>query len=169
MKNKDLSKEYLNIVKNILEHPEFQRRKEYPHHGEITVYDHCLAVSYTAYCIAKKMGLDYESAAIGGLLHDFYDSPWQECTEKKKLFEKHGFVHAKEAAKNSWKYFPEYMNEKREDIILRHMFPLNVKPPKYMESWIVTMSDKYVSLEVLKDIKHLHRYVGFNNKKERRK
>ena len=87
MKKKTISEEYLEIVSNILEHPEFQRRKDFPHHGNISVYDHCLAVSYTAYCIAKKMGVDYKSAAIGGLLHDFYTSPWQDCTEKKKIFE----------------------------------------------------------------------------------
>ena len=40
--------------------------------------------------IAKKLKVDYKSAAIGGLLHDFYTKPWQEDTEKKKFFEKHG-------------------------------------------------------------------------------
>lgn len=167
MKKKELPQEYLEIVSFILNHPEFQRRKTYPHHGKVTVYDHCLAVSYTAYCIAKKMGVDYRSAAIGGLLHDFYDSPWQDDV-KKKLFEKHGFVHARQAAENAWKYFPEYMDKKREDIILRHMFPLNIRPPKYIESWIVTMSDKYVSMEVIKDVKHLPRYIGFGPKKRKK-
>ena len=86
----------------------------------------------------------------------------------KKLFEKHGFVHARQAAENAWKYFPEYMDKKREDIILRHMFPLNIRPPKYIESWIVTMSDKYVSMEVIKDVKHLPRYIGFGPKKRKK-
>lgn len=56
------------------------------------------------------------------------------------------------------------MNEKIEDIILRHMFPLNIRPPRYLESWIVTLSDKYVSMEVIKDVKHLHHYVGIKKK-----
>ena len=30
------------------------------------------------------------------------------------------------------------------------MFPLNIALPKYKESWIVTISDKLVSLEVMK-------------------
>ena len=41
------------------------------------------------------------------------------------------------------------MNKKVENIILRHMFPLNIVPPKYLESWLITLTDKYVSLEVV--------------------
>lgn len=166
MKKQNLPEEFIEIISPILEHPEFQRRKTYAHHGKVSVYEHCLAVSYVAYRFAKKVNADYRSAAIGGLLHDFYDSPWQENIQKKKFFEQHGFVHASEAAKNAWKYFPDIMNEKIEDIILRHMFPLNIRPPRYLESWIVTLSDKYVSMEVIKDVKHLHYYVGIKKRKK---
>lgn len=168
MKKKQLPLEYQEIIKDIESHPEFQKRKEYPHHGKITVYDHSIEVSFLAYRMAKKLHVDYQSAAIGGLLHDFYDKPWQSCTERKPLLKKHGFVHASEANKNAWKYFPIYMDEKRSDIIKKHMFPLNITPPKYIESWIVTLSDKYVSLEVLKEWKKIPRYIGFGAKKEKR-
>ena len=67
----------------------------------------------------------------------------------KKILEKHGFVHAKEASENSKIHFPEYMNKKIENTILRHMFPLNKIPPRYIEGWIVTLADKFVSCEVL--------------------
>lgn len=140
--------EYYEIVKEILKHEEFQKRKTYKHHGDITVYDHSLAVSKIAYSMAKKLNKDYKSAAIGGLLHDFYDKPWQENVEKKPFFQKHGFVHARQAKMNANKYFPSLMNEKIDNMIERHMFPLNKVPPKYVESWIVTLADKYVSLEV---------------------
>ncbi|MBS7020911.1 MAG: HDIG domain-containing protein [Firmicutes bacterium] len=169
MKKKQLPLEYQEIIKQIEKHPEFQKRKEYSHHGKISVYDHSLQVSFLAYRMAKKLHVDYKSAAIGGLLHDFYDKPWQECTEKRPFFKKHGFVHASEASQNAWKYFPMYMDKKKEDIIKKHMFPLNIKPPRYIESWIVTLSDKCVSLEVLKDWKQFHRYIGFGPKKEKRK
>ena len=97
--------DYYETVKCILEHPEFLKRKNYKHHGETSVYDHSLVVSYTSYRICRFFGLDKKSAAIGGLLHDFYYKPWQENIEKKPLFKKHGFVHAKEALENSKKYF----------------------------------------------------------------
>ena len=160
-----MSKEYNEIIKNILEHPEFIKRKEFKHHSEISVYEHCLAVSKLSYKICKKLKLDYKSAAIGGLLHDFYTKPWQECSETKKFLEKHGFTHARDAYKNAHKYFDDMMNEKIDDIILRHMFPLNKKPPKYKESWIVSLVDKYVSLEVIKDPKFLPKLIGIKKRK----
>lgn len=54
-------------------------------------------------------------------------------------------MHANQALNNSKKLFPEFINKKTIDIISKHMFPLNITPPKYIESWIVTISDKMVS------------------------
>lgn len=156
--------EYYNIIYDILKNSEFQKRKKYKHHGDITVYDHSLAVSKLSYIIAKKLKCDYKSAAIGGLLHDFYKEPWQENKEKKSFFKKHGFTHAKDAMDNSYIYFNNLMNSKIENIILRHMFPLNKIPPKYIEGWIVNLSDKYISLEVFKNYKFLYRLLGLKSR-----
>ena len=65
---------------------------------------------------------------------------------------------------NAHKYFPNLMNEKIDDIILRHMFPLNKIPPKYKEGWIVTTVDKYISLEVFKNPKFLPKLIGLGKK-----
>ena len=130
--------EYYLIVKDILENPEFLRRKEFRHHGNRTVYDHSLAVSILSYRIAKRLHLDYKSAAIGGLLHDFYYKPWQEAKDPRPFFKKHGFSHAGEALENSKIYFPYLMNKRVEDIIKKHMFPLNIKPPMCREGWVIT-------------------------------
>ena len=158
--------EYCNIVKKILKNPEFIKRKEYRHHGNRTVYDHCLLVSIISYKIAKKLNMDYKSAAIGGLLHDFYYKPWQEHKDPRPFFKKHGFAHAGEALENSKTHFPELMNNRIEDIIKKHMFPLNIKPPKYKESWVITCVDKYVSMEIFKDVKNLPKYVGIFKKEK---
>ena len=103
--------------------------------------------------IAKKIGLDYKSAAIAGLLHDFYYKPWQENHEKVPFFKMHGFVHAHEALENSRKNFPELMNPVVENCIERHMFPLNIVPPKYREGFIITCVDKWNSVRELPSIK----------------
>lgn len=87
--------------------------------------------------------------AIAGLLHDFYDKPWQTNQEKTKFFQKHGFVHAEQARKNAVKYFPQFVNEKIESMIQTHMFPLNRKIPKYKESWLLTFIDKADSMDFL--------------------
>lgn len=154
-----MNENYLKIINPIITNYEFQKRKKYRHHKDKTVYDHSLQVSYLGYKIAKYLPkVDEKSVAIAGMLHDFYDKPWMENKEKKKFFQKHGFVHAKEARDNAYKYFPELMNKKIENMIIRHMFPLNIIPPKYIESWIITISDKIVSMEVLfqfETLKHI--------------
>lgn len=158
-------KEYYNIIKDIVNHEEFLKRKDFLHHENESVYEHSLKVSYVAYKIAKLLGVDKEKAAIGGLLHDFYYEPWQDKLGKKSpFFKKHGFVHAKEALENSCKYFNKYMDKKTKNIILRHMFPLNIIPPRYIEAWIVTMADKYVSMSVLKHPKAWPKYLGLKPK-----
>jgi hypothetical protein len=44
------------------------------------------------------------------------------------------------------------------------MFPLNIKPPFYLESWIVTIVDKCVSIEVFKNPKGLLKYIGIKGR-----
>ena len=157
--NKKLSDEYLEIISEILSNSEFIKRKEYHHHENRSVYTHSLIVSYYSFLIAKKIKLDYRSAAIAGLLHDFYYEDWQQ-KPKKGLKNLHGFVHAKEAAENSKKHFSNLINEKISDSIIKHMFPLTLLPPKYFEGWIITIVDKIVSLEILRQPKYLYKYVG---------
>ena len=125
------------------------KRKNFEHHYNESVYDHVLRVSYDCYKIGKRLKLDYKSLAIAELLHDFYDKPWQDCFEKIKFFEKHGFVHAEQARINAIKHFPHLVDEKIGDMIKTHMFPLNIKLPKYKESWILTIVDKADSMEFL--------------------
>lgn len=144
-----LYKEYYEIVKNILDSKEFKKRKKFNHHYNESVYDHCLKVSFDAFCYAKRHNMDYKSVAIAGLLHDFYDKPWQDNNEKVPFFKKHGFVHAHEALENSRKYFKDYMNPVIENCIERHMFPLNKIPPKYKEGWLITLTDKADSMDFL--------------------
>lgn len=153
--------EFEKIIDEILNNSEFQKRKNYRHHGDESVYDHSLKVAKYSYIIARIFFLDSQAAAIGGLLHDFYKEPWQDSKKvHKKINEMHGFVHAKEAYENSCKYFPDLMNNKIKDIITKHMFPLNITPPLYLESWIITIVDKAVSLNVLFDFKNLPKYLG---------
>lgn len=143
--------EFLSIIDPIIHHPEFQKRKTFPHHGSISVYEHSLEVARASYGIAKFLGVDAEAAAIAGLLHDFYEHPWQQVV-KTSFFEKHAFTHGKEASVNVKKFFPQYANDKVLDSIKVHMFPLTLNPPKYLEGWIITIVDKIVSLEVFSQI-----------------
>ena len=167
MRKKDITKilvkdeEYLKIVAPILSSLEFQKIKNWIHHENCSLYEHCLVVSYLSYRICKKRKWNYTDAAIGGLLHDFYKEPWQDhLHEKIPFFKQHGFVHAHEAMENAYKFFPELMNERIANIIERHMFPLNIIPPKYKEGWVVTYADKRLSMDVVVNIKALPKYLG---------
>ncbi len=161
-----LDEEYIEIIKPIITNKEFIKRKNYHHHEHRSVYGHSLMVSLNSYLIAKKLGLDYKAAAIGGLLHDFYYKDWQLDKERKPLLESHGFVHAKEALENSKKIFPDLIDKKVENIIKRHMFPLNFIPPFYYESWLICFVDKYCSMEIFKEPKELYKYVGLKKEEK---
>ncbi len=165
------NQEFYEIINPILNSEEFIKRKDYVHHKDVSVYDHCLKVAYKAYLLAIKFKADKIVAARAGLLHDFYYKPWLDeegkiVGGKKPFFKKHGFVHAKEALDNSIKHFPNFMDEKTRDAILKHMFPLNKNIPRYKESWLVNLADKYVSLEIFKHPTKLLMYVGIKGRKK---
>lgn len=142
--------EYYEIVEPILTNSEFKKRKEYPHHIDESVYEHVLRVSFDCYTIGKKLHLDYKSLAIAGLLHDFYEKPWQYNPEKLPLFKKHAFTHAKNAVKNAKQVFGEEMiNKNVENIMITHMFPVNIKIPKGPEAWLITLVDKIDSIDFI--------------------
>ena len=160
--------EWLDIVKDILLNDEFQKRKLFPHHHEMSVWDHSILVSFRAFIIAKTFNARQDICAIAGLLHDFYPWSWINTEEleildggkyleenkrkKKTIFEMHGFTHAKAAAENYIKYFPELENKRITNSIKRHMFPLNIIPPRYKEGIIITAVDKINSVHELPSI-----------------
>lgn len=149
-----LDEEYMTIVKHILNNEEFLKLKNYEHHG-ISRFDHSLKVSYQAYKFARKHNLDYKSVAIGGLLHDFFDS--SNISLKAKLIST--FNHPLKAEINALEKFN--VNTKEADIIRSHMFPLNLVVPKYKESWLVSLYDKKIALlEFSYKLNYKVRYVS---------
>ena len=127
-------------------------------------YNHTVGVSYTAMCLAMRYEENIKNAEIAGLLHDFYPWSWMysedledlddgkylvEVRTKHSLFEMHAFTHAEAAAKNYIKYFPELEDERITNAIKRHMFPLNIIPPKNKEGFIISFVDKVNSCNEL--------------------
>jgi len=135
--------EYYEAIKDIYEHEEFQKLKEFFHHNS-SIYEHVQDVAYLSYRISKYLKLDYRSAARGALLHDFFLYDWRNHDvpdlPRKKF---HGLEHPAIAVDNAKKHFS--INEIEEDIIKKHMWPLTLVPPKYKESFIVSFADKYLS------------------------
>lgn len=127
--------EYKNIVNDILCNREFKKLDDYKHHG-INRIEHSRRVSFISYKLCKRLGLDYVSAARGGLLHDFFLNKYVK-KERTDLLLNHPTI----ALYNSKKHFN--LNNIEMDVIKSHMFPVNIKYiPKYRESYIVSFVDK---------------------------
>lgn len=138
--------EFFGLGEEILTHPRFRDQKDFIHHKDITLFDHSIEVAYGAYRVAKKMHLDIGAVVRGALLHDFFLYDWhvEGRKESKPLFKKHGFTHARTAYDNASQFFD--LSKKERDIILKHMFPLNIRPPRYLESWVVNLVDDFTSI-----------------------
>ena len=132
---------YLDIVDDILKNKDFLKLDGITHH-KANRMTHVIRVSYYSYLITKFFKLDYVSTARAGLLHDFFYEDNNKLNFKDKI---NSIVnHPKKSLINSKNHFK--INELEEDIILSHMFPINLRVPKYLESWIVDIIDDIASI-----------------------
>ena len=134
--------EFENIIKDISENNTVLKMQKYEHHVHTTCYDHCKNVAYYSYLITKKLGLNYVSTAKACMVHDLFLYNWKGHRIRKGGL--HGFIHPKIALENANKLFD--FTEKEQDIILKHMWPMTIILPKYKESYIVAMVDKYCAI-----------------------
>lgn len=136
-----MEKEFKDIVCQIIKNSNFIKMDESIHHGNVSTYKHSLLVAYLSYLFVKKQNLkniDIYSLIRGAMLHDYYLYDWHKKKEGHRF---HGFRHPYFALKNALKVFPD-LNKKERNIILRHMWPLTIIPPRYKEAWIVQYCDK---------------------------
>ena len=121
--------------------------KKYRQHYDTNCYDHCIEVAYWSYLFCKKHNLDYASISRAAILHDLFLYEWHG-RKPEKGERQHGFEHPTKALKNARSNFP--ITRKEGDMISKHMFPLTVTPPKYKETYVIVMTDKFCSVcEVL--------------------
>lgn len=133
-------KEFKEIIKDITENSSVVSLKQHVQHMKGSRYKHCYEVAFYTYVISKKLGLDYISATRGAMLHDFYFYDWRnKGVEGQKHF--HAYRHPRIALNNATENFD--LNEVEKDIILKHMWPLTFRLPRFSESYIVTFVDKY--------------------------
>lgn len=136
--------EFSDCVDDLLELEEVQKLEDYYQHCNTSRLQHSLNVAYYSYLMSKILHFDYRSAARAGMLHDLFWYDWR--TEKHEQL--HAFHHPKEALRNARKITT--LNKVEEDAIIKHMWPLSNGIPKYKESIIVTLADKYcATVEIL--------------------
>ncbi len=132
---------FFEVVGDIYNSPEVQSLAQYEQHFEIDRLQHITGVAYLSYVISKKLGLDYKSAARAAVMHDLVYYDWRNG-ETGGWHKNHGYKHPKYACYNAAELC-DGISELEWNIILRHMWPLTVIPPKYKEGMVVTFSDKY--------------------------
>ena len=134
--------EFNNICKDIIDHPEYQKLKDIKHHDK-DIYTHNLKVAWISYLTAKRLKLHVTEMVRGALLHDFFFYDWRVKGAKDE-FLPHGFTHPFVSRRNAEKIFG-HLTPIEKDIIMKHMWPLTVIPPRYPESFLVSFIDKLVA------------------------
>ena len=137
------TEDFIYIIKDLIENPTVKQMKNYRQHYETNCFDHCIIASYYCYLFCKKLKLDYISCSRAAMLHDLFLYDWRKRQNNRKGF--HAFTHSKTAYENASKL--SKLNDKEADIILKHMWPVTFFSfPKYKESYILTLVDKYCAI-----------------------
>lgn len=150
--------EFQEEIKDIKDKPFVQELKEYPHHEQFnTIFQHSIRVAFVVYILCLLFHVNpwiRRSALIAALLHDCFGFNWHNKQDPRmhpfknehgidKIKKIHAFNHGNLAIENTEKYMK--LNNRQEDAIRKHMFPLYPVPPKYTEGWLLTIADKIVA------------------------
>lgn len=136
---------YYLYVEDLLKNEQVMKLADYKHHIHTTRLQHSINVSYYNYLLCKFFKLDVRAGARAGLLHDLFFYDRHDYVRKND--EKHRrycFHHASTAFENADSMFEISPVEK--DIILKHMWPMTIALPKYRETFIITLVDKYCAV-----------------------
>ena len=139
-------REFQELIREIVSSEEFRTMRAFRHHVRTNVFDHSLKVAYLCYRHHKRFQtkLPLYELVRGALLHDYYLYDWHDRRPSYRWV--HGFAHPKRALKNALRRYPDLSITER-DMILRHMFPLTVSPPRTRGGWILCLYDKIAAVD----------------------
>ncbi len=118
---------------------------KYIQHGDTTIQDHTISVACVCLKITKILHLknfNRHDLICGALLHDYYLYDWHIYDPARG--HGHGFKHASIAAKRAAEDFD--VTPLMDEMIRKHMWPLNITPPVHKETYILTIADKICSV-----------------------
>lgn len=127
------------VLEEICMNSKIMESKKYIQHGNTSIFMHSVAVAYYSHRIALIFRLPIEERKLirGALLHDYFLYDWHKKDIRHPL---HGIRHPYTALQNASRDLR--LSNIEKDIILRHMFPLTLTPPRYWESAIICIVDK---------------------------
>lgn len=135
--------DFYDSVKDLVADRTVLQMKNYTHHCGTSRYQHCLNVSYYNFVVCRFFGFNANEAARAGILHDLflYDRHEHTPVEGEGW---HGVGHPKVAFSNASEAFS--ITPLEGDMILKHMWPLSPELPKYKETFVITLVDKYCAI-----------------------
>ena len=138
--------EYYACIADLIGTPEGLSMDAIPQHvAEVSCLFHCIFVSYLSFRVCRFLGLDYEAAARGGLLHDLFLYDWRVDGSHASP---HAFTHPRAALENAARLCR--LSPIERDVIEKHMWPLTLRSwPRYRETLIVSTADKICAVAEL--------------------
>ena len=134
--------EFLSHIADLLDKEEIQQLKHITQHYHSTRLDHSISVAYRSFCIGKRLNYDTRAIARAGLLHDLFYYDWRTTKFDEGS---HAYVHPRIACENAEKLTE--LSELEKDIIIKHMWGATIALPKYKESYLVSLVDKYCACD----------------------
>lgn len=128
---------------DILASPGMRRERDFVQHGNVSVFRHSLAVAMTCVKLARKLHLRVDERALvrGALLHDYFLYDWHDPDPSHRW---HGFHHASTALRNARRDF--VLSPVEENMIASHMFPMSLPAPRFRESLLLWIADKWCAI-----------------------
>jgi uncharacterized protein len=128
---------------DILDSPKYHFSDKNMQHGNVSVMEHSISVACVCVRLAKLTNLkhDYSALVRGSLLHDYFNYDWHDKDHGRL----HGYRHADKALTNAADDFS--INPIEANMIARHMFPLNIRPPRYREGILLCIADKACAIK----------------------
>ncbi|OQB11529.1 MAG: hypothetical protein BWY15_02450 [Firmicutes bacterium ADurb.Bin193] len=133
--------QFYNCIHDLIQTPSVHAMSGISQHVNVNCLEHSIFVSYISFLICRFFGLDYVAASRGGLLHDLFLYDRRQEGSHKGC---HLFSHPAAALENASLLF--VLTDMEKDIIVKHMWPLTTKAPKYKESFLVSCADKFCAL-----------------------
>ena len=141
--NEEEKKKLEDIYQSLLHDERIMKMKDIPMHRGSNCYIHVFKVAKLSIkrAIKRKHEYDLKSLLYACILHDYYLYDWRVDKEKRKHHaSRHPYI-AVENAKRDFNISPEV-----EQIILSHMWPINIKKfPKTREAKMLMHVDNVIA------------------------
>ena len=129
----------------------FKRLTGQKHHYNTTLDRHIFSVAYTCRKVSgflKKLGIRIREheLIIAAFCHDLGMADRNDSSVYSFFENNLAFHHGRRSVMYARKILGENLTELEKNIIIRHMFPMQL-PPRYMEGWILIASDKFCTVK----------------------